>query len=221
MLIAQGEFMKSTLTVLLFLFTCAAQALEPMALFQKPLIMGASISSEYTKVQSPGKKASLNFTAADQITVFAQPGRRGVDILAAATDDIYAGKSVMIGFDLFFWDSTNKLPNASAGALWLLMHKLWVNHVTVILADVPAMHPENQPGAALMNQEIHAACAAQPACILLPLDAMFRGAAEKGYIEYKGQRYTLQDFLPDGLHLSEIGSQAMADMILETVAKAP
>ncbi len=48
---------------------------------------------------------------------------------------------------------------------------------------------------------------------------MFLEAAQKGFIEYKGVRYTLQDFLPDGLHLSEIGSQAMADKILEAVAQ--
>lgn len=72
-----------------------------------------------------------------------------------------------------------------------------------------------QPGLELLNQEIHAACAAYPKCILLPLERMFLEAMDRGYIEHRGQRYSMEDFLPDGLHVSDTGSEYLADRILE------
>jgi len=197
--------------ILISLLVGASASANLTQTFQRPLIDGASVSADY-RAQSPGKKLSLRYTMEENIETLAKNGQLGTDTVKALSPDILQDRTILIGIDIFFWDSVKPSSDDSVAALKQLMALVSAQQIPIVLGDIPPLRP-SQPSRNLLNQEIRQACAAYEKCKLLPLDAIFREVMAQGYLDYKGQRYTLPELLPDGLHVTDPASEYLADQI--------
>ncbi|HYX33399.1 MAG TPA: hypothetical protein VE954_09820 [Oligoflexus sp.] len=183
------------------------------SIMAKPLIIGTSISADLT-TGSPGKRLALRYTKDRNIKIKAESGQSGFRTLSEIRERDYAGRSVVIGLDLFFWDSL--LPNIrpSLKALSQLLKKTEELDLPLILGDIPELIPGFQPGREALNREIHRICAASSHCKLIPLDRMYQNISKDGQLCIKGKAYTLQELIPDGLHVSSVAGDYLADVLL-------
>lgn len=217
------ESMKNPLAPLLAA-TCLSAALtskaeSPESLLKTPLIVGASVSAGHNGVMSPGKNLAIKYTPADQIRTLAANGRTGRDSLRRLTEKDLQGRSLVIGVDLFFWDTARSTPAESLPAVRRMVELSQKLDVPLVLGDIPALFPPFQPHLQALNQEIHAACKKSARCAILPLHGIHQKAQADGYILYRGKRYPPHELLPDGLHLSALASDFLADQISSVLAK--
>ncbi len=84
--------------------------------FQRPLIVGASVSADY-RAPSPGKTLALRYTNPENIRVVAQNRRHGRDLVRQLDRQSILRHSAVIGIVLFFWDSFHYAPQESLKAM--------------------------------------------------------------------------------------------------------
>src|SRR5690606_32414241 len=121
--------------------------------------------------------------------------------------------SVIIGVDLFFWDSIYPTAPASVAALHTLVKEAKSAKIPLILGDIPDLLPGLQSQRAILNQELQQACARYSQCYLVPLSEVFQQIQRDRHLVYQTKRYTLRELLPDGLHLGPIASAYVADLM--------
>lgn len=85
--------------------------------------------------------------------------------------------------------------------------------IDLILGEVPEVMPMFQKSAASINQNMRKLCEGYDKCKIVPLHRILNGAMTQGFVTHKLKKYTLQDLLPDGLHISAIGSEIIAEEI--------
>jgi hypothetical protein len=182
------------------------------SILAKPLIIGTSISAD-AGTDSPGKRVALCFTEEKNIRIKAEGGQCGFQTLSKIRERDLAGCTAVIGLDLFFWDSL--LPNVipSLKGLNLLLKKTDELDLPLILGDIPELIPGFQPGREALNREIHRICAARSHCRLVPLDRLYQKISKEGQLRIKGKTYTLKQLIPDGLHLSPVAGDYLADVL--------
>lgn len=181
-------------------------------LLGKPLIAGASISAG-VNTESPGLRAALRYTARENVLEVALPGKPALIVAPRVSSDLLAGRSLLIGLDLLFWDSALNFPELSAQALDALLGRAEAAGVPVILGDVPLLKPGLQPSRDAINGKIKSLCTKTRHCSVLGLDAMHQRLIADGYLEIGGKRLTREEILPDGLHLSAAAAEYIAGMI--------
>ena len=182
-------------------------------IFKKPLIVGASVSADYSSL-SPGKCLCLRYTDKHNIRTVAHNGYPGKEILKMIQEKDVKDRSIIIGIDLFFWDSSQVNPEPSLRSLHHLVK--WVDkyQIPTVLGDIPELLPGAQPGRSALQEEIHFICRENPNFCLLPLHQLYRKIMNEGGITYKGKEYGLWDLVPDGLHTNEIAGNYLADIII-------
>lgn len=185
-------------------------------LFKKPLILGASVSADYF-TESPGKRLALRYTSKEQIKVTALRGKAAKEILKPVTESSLKGKSVVIGLDLFFWDSFLPGVHDSLAALERLVAQTERQGTALILGEVPELMPQRQTQLNLINKKMYELARRYSHLRILPLNSILRKIQRDGFIFHEGQKYGLEELLPDGLHISEIASDYLANQISETL----
>jgi hypothetical protein len=204
--------------LLLMAFTTAAAASPQLEkLFAKPLIIGASVSADWG-TQSPGKRLALRYTHLGQIKSFAKGGRPGVETLRAFPTSGFDDRSVILGLDLFFWDSTLPSVEATLTAMSRLFEISKELQIPLVLGDIPELIPGYQPHRTRLNRELHERCR-KALCTLMPFDRLHRQVLHDRFFEVKGKKYTLDQIVPDGLHLSADASDELADRLREEILK--
>jgi len=182
------------------------------ALFARPLIVGASISSDF-RTASPGRRLARRLGTEDALVSKARAGASGAAIVAALADEDFARASVVVGVDLFFWDSVRGC-DAGLAAVDDLFARDKPRRTPLVIGNIPALRESSCRER--LNARIAAGCKAAPACALLDLDAMYKEAAAAGGADLDGRRHALSEILPDGLHLSDVGSELVARKLAAT-----
>jgi hypothetical protein len=199
---------------------CAAEppvrypSTETRELFQKPLITGASVSANYGTA-SPGRRAALRFTSESDIYTIAQGGTPGRLIALHLDHAALKGRSVIIAMDLFFWDSTLANPESSLRAVESVIQKARSLSIPVLIGDIPELLPGRQPAREIMNAQIHSLCTKERGCYVWELDKLHRQVIQDGFLAIAGRQYRMSELVPDGLHLSDLASEFLADRLLE------
>lgn len=194
-----------------------AVADAPSELFAKPLIIGASVSADYASL-SPGKRLSLRYTDKKNVETIARSGKPSHEVLPLVTDAKLKDRSIIIGLDLFFWDSANPSPEASIKGLKHLVAKAKVLRVPLILGDVPELLPGYQPGRIQINKAINEACSSGD-CHVVMLSKLHLEVMRNGGLKIKTRLYRFRELVPDGLHLGDIAGEYLADYVLAAIQR--
>lgn len=181
-------------------------------IFKKPLIVGASISDDYLSI-SPGKRLALRWTDKSNIHVIAKNGSPGRETVKRIHEKDLKDRSVVIGMDLFFWDSTLPSPQLSLQALHKLVEMVETKKIPFILGDIPELLPGWQISRKIIQDEIHRICNYSKSCYLLPLEHLYKDVLRDGYITYQGKQHNLWELVPDGLHIGDVAGNYLADFI--------
>jgi len=193
------------------------------ALFARTLVVGASVSSDF-RTASPGRRVARRLGTEGSLVEKARAGASGASIVPTLTDDDFATATVVIGVDLFYWDSRRDCAGGLA-AVDAFFKLAAVHRTPVVIGNVPALRagPFGGGGACRdpLNARIAAACAAAPGCALLDLDKLWSQAAAAGGLKIDGRRYTSAELLPDGLHPSDVASESIAERIVALVDETP
>lgn len=187
-------------------------------LFHKPLIIGASVSADYLS-NSPGKRLALRFTERHNIQTIAKNGRPGRETLKAIHEKTLEDRSIVIGMDLFFWDSTLPHPQTSIHELHRLVAMVEKKKIPLILGDIPELLPGWQQSRKLIQDEIHRISHTTKHVYLFPLEHIYKDVLQKGFIEYQKRKYDLWELVPDGLHIGDVAGNYLADRMVEVLAE--
>jgi hypothetical protein len=203
----------------------AAAAADPgaraRALFARPLIIGASVSSGY-RAESPARRLARSFGTDGAVVSLASPGASGANQVRGLTDERLAAASVVVGVDLFFWDAQRDCAAGLAG-VDELFQRVEKRRTPLVIANVPSLHAPFGLGPKdacrdRLNTKIEKACREDAACVLLDLNGLYAKAAKDGSVELDGRKVPVRELFSDGLHLSDAGSRLMARAILDAIA---
>jgi hypothetical protein len=196
----------------------AAAPVSLPAALARPLIIGASVSNDFL-TESPGKRLALRYTSPDQIKVVAENGQPGIKVLKSLDESTLDDRTSIIGVDLFFWDSFLKNSAQSEQAVENVIEEARRKDLVIVIGDVPPLRPSAQPSLQKLNLKIRQSCAAYAGCRLLPLERIFTGILQDGFLEYKSVKYSIPQLLPDGLHVTAPASEFLADKIAELLTQ--
>jgi hypothetical protein len=194
----------------------ASSSISPLisSALQKPLIVGASVSDDYL-TDSPGKTLALRYTKRDQIKVIARNGTPGREVLKSVSASAVKNATVIIGVDLFFWDSLAPSPDESLKAMSRLVSLATQQNIPIVLGEVPELMPSRQHSVYSLNKKMQELCQNYSQCKILPLNAILHKTLTDGFLLQDGKKYGLDTLLPDGLHISKPASEYLADRILD------
>ena len=179
---------------------------------ETPLIVGASVSGDYF-VESPGKILALKYTSPRQIQVLTQRGKTSTEILKHFSEKSVKGRSIIIGIDLFFWDSFHSLPQLALQQLEKIVNLAEKNKIPLVLGEVPLLSPLMQKSSSVINKKMHELCRRTTQCFILPINKKKKKTMADGFLNHEGQRYDLRSLIPDGLHIARPASQFLANQI--------
>jgi hypothetical protein len=185
-------------------------------LFSKPLIIGASVSADWASL-SPGKRLSYRHTDRANVLTIAKSGHPGIDVLRDVTDKKLEGRSIVIGFDLFFWDSGRADATETLTAMRKLVKRTGELGIPLVLGDIPELIPGYQPIRRELNQMIHRACDSEPHCTVIRLDDLHKQVMRDRALTIKGKKYTFRELVPDGLHIGDVAGEFLADHVHEAI----
>lgn len=191
-----------------------AQGISIKTVFQKPLILGASVSANYF-TDSPGRTLALRHTDSKNVLTIARNGQPGSETLKEVNLNTLKDRTVVIGVDLFFWDSTKPNAKESVAALQRLMSQVKQKNIPIVLGEIPTLMPNTQPSLMALNDAIRDACENYDKCHVLPLNKILHQVLTDGYLKHFGKKYQLEELIPDGLHLVKPASEYLADRIAE------
>ena len=195
-----------------------SQPVLPSELLEKPLITGASVSADWGTA-SPGKTLALRYTENSKIRTIAFGGHPGRDVIKRIQPQDFKDRSIIIAIDFFFWDSTLPDIRESLKALDSIISYSSDLGLPIILGEIPELLPGRQAQRMRLNQEINKKCTSYKKCFLMPFDQLHRQVLKDGYLEIKGQKYSLRELVPDGLHLSIPTTEYLADIMLAILNK--
>lgn len=178
------------------------------ALLASPLIVGASVSADRNTI-SPGKRLSLKYTTADQITTVAEGGNRAPQQVRKINPALLAGKTIIFGIDLFYWDTLDPRTGAATQALRDVIEQATPLPGGIVLATVPHL-VRWQFGRPAVNNALRSMCTEAVNCHLYDLDRRYQEVTAAGGLDVDGTHYPVSALTVDGRHLTEVGSRFMA-----------
>lgn len=198
--------------VVTMLVTTPSQSQSLRNVLERPLITGASVSADWSTL-SPGKVLALRFTDSTNIRTLAFGGRPGKEVIKELDQAALKDRTAILGIDFLFWDSTLTDSTASLKALQTIMKYASSKNLFIVLGEIPELLPGRQGLRSKLNQEIAKSCKAYARCYLMPFDRLHKQVLKSGYLEIKGKRYSINELVPDGLHLSVPASEFLADLM--------
>lgn len=189
-------------------------------LFSKPLIVGASVSADWAAL-SPGKRLAHRHNSEADVRVIARGGQTGASVLGLLRPRDLDDRSLIIGFDLFFWDSARGSLEVSLKKLDELVAEAEKRRIPLVIGDIPELAPGFQPSRAALNKKLRSLQAESSLVRIIPLEKIYLEVMANGYVEIRGKRYTFFDLVPDGLHIGDVAADFLADLIYETLRARP
>ncbi|MBC7386938.1 MAG: hypothetical protein H7301_12360 [Cryobacterium sp.] len=186
------------------------------SLFERPVITGASVSADKNSL-SPGKKLSQRLAFQANVRTIARGGQPGYELIKQIQGNDLNDRSVVIAVDFFFWDSFLRNPSRSLAALTRLSSWTGSLGIPLILREIPELISDRQPSRKELNTAIHAEASQNPSVFVMPFDRLHRRYLRDGFLIIQGGLCTLRDLLPDGLHLSNVAGEYLADVLEATI----
>jgi hypothetical protein len=201
---------------------CAVLALAAGSASAQVIGMGASVSGGWAGTP-PGEllagKLGLAYRGETHI------GARGGNsrLLPFIPDDVFAADIVM-GVDLFFWDSYHNDCAVPIAAMDELFKRAGKGRALLILGNVPKIDVSlvirllalvsghTQKCRDAINVRLTERCT-RPRCIVLDVDRFVRDVPVG--VALDGAFYRGTDLMPDGLHISTVAGEVMAREALE------
>lgn len=179
-------------------------------LFARPLIIGASVSAGYgTHDGGPGTILARRINPEAQITNLAYNGATSVQS-TAQLDPLSLNPSIVLGFDLFFWDvARNKIGPKFEACTRDFFRKFQQLRIPMIIGKFPVVNfpfglkaESFMKNALKVNELLEEVCSLQNNCLLYdPLDI---------YLQMKSFHFS------DGLHLTSAGNEFCAQKFLDS-----
>lgn len=197
------------------LYTSTAQGSESLNLrqrFARPLILGASVSSG-TFTKGPGTIATELMMGYDTSMNIARNGAEGRHFANITPENLRA-YSLIISVDFMFWDSALPDVGQSRAAVRNLILSAKKARVPLVLGDVPRLHPSQvEATRTVLNHEIRSLCRRSNGCYLIGIERIHHKATHEGIV-IGGYLYHFDDLSFDGIHVNEIGSRYLADILI-------
>lgn len=181
-------------------------------MMSKPLIIGASVSADRA-TNSPGKRLALRYTPATEIKTIAMGGMPSTKILAMMKEADLKDRSIVVGLDLFFWDSALPSSRPTIQGLQNLVERTGALSIPLVLGEVPELLPGMQPSRMAINKAIVEMSNNAANCSVMNFDLLLQQVLSDGYLLVKGRKYTLQELVPDGLHMGAVLSEELANRL--------
>lgn len=193
-----------------------ALAAKTDCLFEKPLVIGASLSSGY-KATDPATLIATRIGHGDRVKNLAIPYKQSGEVLSKVKKKDFKTASSIVALDLFYWDSKKKSCAETENAIrhfFDLMRKIRTPLVigTIIGTDDCTRK---------LNESIHSKCTSGKSCILFDLNSFWLKLASGTPVTVQGKTVEPRVLMADNLHPNLLGSNYLADQILETIAKSP
>jgi hypothetical protein len=187
-------------------------------MMSKPLIIGASVSADRA-TNSPGKRLALRYTPATEIETIAMGGMPSTKILPMVKDADLQDRSIVVGLDFFFWDSALPSPRPTIQGLQNLVERTSATNIPLVLGEVPELLPGLQPSRVAINKAIVEMSNYAANCSVMNFDELLQQVLRDGYLLVKGRKYTLQELVPDGLHIGPVLSEELANRLALKLAE--
>jgi hypothetical protein len=192
---------------------------SPESLFQRPLILGASISANF-KTEGPADRLIKKLGIRTHPIRVARSGATARHVIRKLQPSLLEKTSVVIAVDLFFWDASFPRLNRTIEALDRLLEMTANAKVPLILATVPAVAPKPlQWNREAINDAIRkkARRKRKDGVLLLDLDRMNKRIRKAGHFVVGEKSYSLRSIAPDRIHLSAEACEYVADRLFEKV----
>jgi hypothetical protein len=189
-------------------------ALELDKALERPLILGASISANHNEVESPGRLMAKDYGFLPAVQQIAKPGARGKNLLKEVTDEALKDRSILIGLDLLFWDSTEWMCGESLVELKTFLSRTENLKIPIVLGKIPRLRTvPAQPCQKTLNEALEDLCKLEKLCFPIPLDEIYSRISREGGAKIGEVFHPENQLLPDGLHLSTKGSELLSTKI--------
>ena len=183
----------------------------PEQTFSALLITGASVSADWAAT-SPGKRLGWKYGGRESVVTVARGGTPGRQTILALNPSVVQDRSAIIALDFFFWDSTLASSAPSLDALQALVKLARDARIPLLLGDIPELLPGRQPARVALNRAIREACQPARGAFVMGLEEIHREVVGGGVMIH-GRRHGLRDLVPDGLHLSEVAGDYLAEWV--------
>lgn len=145
--------------------------------------------------------------------MIAKNGSPGRDTVKLIHEKDLKDRTIAIGIDLFFWDSTLPSAHASLQSLHHFDNLMTEHRIPYVIGDIPELLPGWQKSRKEIQDEIHRLGRENPLCHVFPLNDIYKQVLADGYILYNGRQHQLWELVPDGLHIGELAGRYLADQI--------
>jgi hypothetical protein len=196
---------------------------NPESVLKNTLIVGASVSYGYDPVThgtqpDPATILATRFNDQSGIIKHAISGATSEKVLPEVTADDLAKASISIGVDLFFWDSllSGSACDSAVARVQSLAKTMQMKNAPWILGRVPPLAFE-QDCLKSINDAIDTACSQDHNCRLVDFEKVIHDIQAQNGMMIHGHFYSPSELQPDGLHLSAVASQWVADMLEDAV----
>jgi hypothetical protein len=189
------------------------------SLLAKPLIVGASVSANHRGIASPGRQLALRATTSAEIHTVAKSGKPAREVLQKFSEDDLKDRTIVIGTDLLFWDSTQPAISESIEMFRKFVQAIIAREIPLVLGEVPGFFPAMQTHWKLLNEEIRVVEKNYSKCVILPFDKIYHQILDEGSFRHRGMEYTIHELVPDGLHLSTLAGKVLADLMQDLLTK--
>jgi hypothetical protein len=183
------------------------------------LIVGASISYGYDSVSGgtqpdPVTILATRYHQQSGIIKRTAPGKNSGEILNLIQPSDLPKASITIGLDLFFWDSVLQWGECDAAVARVntVYTEVHAKRIPWVLGRVPDLGFRQNCMSAL-NQKIDQLCSQDSKCRLIDFPKIVDQIKRDGGIKLNGTFYTPKEIQPDGVHLSRVASEWVADLL--------
>lgn len=187
------------------------------SVFSAPLIIGASVSAGM-RTTNPVERALRRQNLSPPILNVAKRGSRGRDLVHRIQAMDLRRFSVIVGIDLFFWDTVLPPSLPSMPEIERLCRMAESRKVPLLLGTVPDLQvPALQLGLRKVIEEISRAAEPRPFCRILDLHEINGSILKHGGFTLDNRHYGVSAVAPDGIHLSSAASEYLGVKILEAL----
>jgi hypothetical protein len=212
----ENQSKETSINTVLVPWTSPSTVHPSTDIFKNVLIVGASVSADWN-TSSPGKRLGRKFGGPNSPVTVARGGAPGKEMIHQMNGKLLKDRSAIIGIDFLFWDSVESSTQSSILALQKLIQLGQEHKIPVILGNIPELLPGRQISRKYLNQKISEACERLENCFLMNLDQLHQQVVKEG-LRIGNQVYSIEDLVPDGLHLSDVAAHYIAERIQNVIA---
>lgn len=166
-------------------------------------------------------------------------------LLTGQNRNSFLRANTVFGIDAFYWDAVYNQCGFGNGfgveeTIKKLIQQARANHTNLVLGNVPHENPNNvlidsetlgidglwykpeDSCVSSINETLKVNCRKSDGCYIIDMEKIVSTLNSGGTLQLQnGQRYSLYQIRPDGVHLSVYGSKYIQEQIIEALESAP